>query len=223
MDAIPTQLPFARDLGVVLFRCRVHRLPYRAQSAAREPGCPCSYAGPHALIPLPPSPRTQEGLGFLSSPLAAHRLQGPSELVVILRADTSQGLLPSGIGFGVKGIRVTFKFPGGMLFLPSLIEPLQQAPASVPLMLLPSGKCFRVLTLGTWISPLGRRDSHRRLAAGVCGASSQPDLSGAFPSQCSSPLPHSHPERALTEGEPRPALLDLEEAAVRPVPAICGV
>jgi hypothetical protein len=34
---------------------------------------------------------------------------------------------------------------------------------------------------------------------------------------------HSHLERALAEGESSPALLDLEEAAVRPVSAICGV
>lgn len=110
-----------------------------------------------------------------------------------------------------------------MLFVPSLMEPHGQVLTSVPLILLPSGKCFPVLTFGTWISPLGRLESHRCLAAGVCGASGWPLGFGAFPSQCSSSLPCSHLERALTAGEPSPALLDPEEAAVRPVPAICRV
>lgn len=52
-------------------------------------------------------------LPALQSPLTLHRLQGPTELVIILRSDTSQGPLPSRTGFGMKRIRVTFKLPWG--------------------------------------------------------------------------------------------------------------
>lgn len=149
-----------------------------------------SYTIPHAVVPLPPSPTTWEWLGFLSSPFALHRLPGPTELVVILRSDTSQGLLPSRTVFGMKRIRVTFKLPLGHC-LPPLTDGIlsngSQPPDLTPLWEALCGPSFCFSISGAWISPMGRLASHGHLAPGVCRFAQGP------------------PEAALLSSAPQPS------------------
>ena len=100
----------------------------------------------------------------------------------------------------MKRIRVLFKLPWGhALGRPKLVEPPLEALASVPRILLPSGRFFvdQALVSSHLVPgfvPPGRFESHSYLVPGMCGGSGWPDLFMAFPNQCSSPLSHSHPE-----------------------------
>lgn len=185
---ILTQLPYAHDFKAV--PCVLSRL-YRAESVAQDMGYLCSYTVPHTVVPLPPSPSTPEWLGFLSSPLALHRLQRPPELAVILRSDTSQGLLPSSTGFGMKRIRVTFKLPWGHP-LPPLTDGTSSTGLTPPI-LLPSGKfsvdqAFGSPHLVPGLVPWGD------LQVTVIWPLGCADLLRAPQKQRSSLLPHSHLE-----------------------------